>query len=321
LKYTEFKNGLENGEVFSVYLFEGEDAYFRERGLTLLKNKFVSEPSLNFVSFGGDVSLSELLTSLEGYPFMSEKRLTAVREFYPKADFIKKGLGDFINNPSSTSILVILNEKACEPLKKCNSICVVDCSKQDVYLLIKWIRAECGKANVSIDGETAKLLAEYCSCDMTRIETETAKLIAYVGNGGNISNDDVYDMVSQDTEYKIYEMTDFIANKMFDKALMVIKDMMSKGEPAQRIIVSIYFYFRKLLHVAISDSDNKELAEMLGMQEFAVRKVKQQADKFKKKALKNAVDSLIDLDCKIKSGLIDADDGMFKTIFKIMLEN
>lgn len=321
MKFVEFKNSLENDKPFSVYLFEGEDAFFRERGFSLLKTRFVQEPELNLVSFGADLELSELLTSLNGYPFMSEKRMSVVREFYPKQDLFKKGLKDYLESPNNSSLLVILNEKQHEAFKKYSSVCVVECGKADVSLLIKWIKAECGRANVTIEAETAKLLSEFCSSDMTRIETETAKLIAYVGNGGNISNDDVYDMVSQDTEYKIYEMTDFIASKMFDKALMVIKDMMSKGEPAQRIIVSIYFYFRKLLHVAISDSDNKELAEMLGMQEFAVRKIKQQADKFKKKALKNAVDSLIDLDCKIKSGLIDADDGMFKTIFKIMLEN
>lgn len=321
MKFVEFKNSLENDKPFSVYLFEGEDAFFRERGFSLLKTRFVQEPELNLVSFGEDVDVVELLTSLNGYPFMSEKRMSVVREFYPKQDLFKKGLKDYLENPSDSSLLVILNEKPHEAFKKFSSVCVVDCGKADTSLLIKWIKAECGRSNVTIESETAKLLSEYCSSDMTRIETETAKLIAYVGNGGNISSDDVCDMVSKDTEYKIYEMTDFIAQKKFDKALLVIKDMMAKGEPSQRIIVSIYFYFRKLLHVAISDSEIKELAQILGMQEFAVRKVKEQAGKFKKKSLKNAVDMLTDLDYKIKSGLIDADDGMFTAIFKIMLDN
>ncbi len=321
MKFVEFKNALENDKPFSVYLFEGEDAFFRERGFSLLKTRFVQEPELNLVSFGGEIELSELLTSLNGYPFMSEKRMSVVREFYPKQDVFKKGLKDYLESPSDSSLLVILNEKPHEAFKKYSSVCVVECGKADTSLLIKWIKGECGRANVTIDAETAKTLSEFCSSDMTRIQTETAKLIAYVGNGGNIGSDEVYDMVSRDTEYKIYEMTDFIAKRKFDNALTVIKDMTSKGEPVQRIIVSIYYYFRKLLHVAISDCDNKEIAQMLGMQEFAVRKVKEQAGKFKKKAHKNAVDSLIDLDYKIKSGFMDADDGMFKTIFKIMLDN
>lgn len=321
MKYTEFKNDLENGKTFSVYVFEGEDAYFRERGLFLLKNKFVSEPSLNYVSFNSDVSLGELLTSLDGFPFMSEKRLTVVREFYPKADFIKSGLGAFLDNPAPTSIFVVLNEKPCEPLKKYSSVCVVDCAKQDVALLVRWIKAECGKAGVSIDGETAKLLAEYCSLDMTRIETETNKLISYAGTNGIIDKSVVDSMVARDTEYKIYELTDYIAKKKFDLALSVIKDMLSKGETMQRIIVAVYNYYRRLLLSAISDKSVSELATAFGVKEFAARKTKEQSALFKKKALKSAVDALTDADYKIKSGLNDADEMAWITIFKIMTDN
>ena len=53
----------------------------------------------------------------------------------------------------------------------------------------------------------------------------------------------------------------------------------------------------------------------------AVTKMKQQAKLFKKRALKNAVDVLSDADYKIKSGLADAEDYPYLTIFKIMTEN
>lgn len=319
MKYVEFKNKLEDGQAFSVYLFEGEDAFFRERGLSLLKSRFVSEPELNLVTLDSDAEVGEIISSLEGYPFLSEKRMTVIREFYPKQEAFKRGLKGYLESPFDSSLLVILNEKPHEPLKKFSSVCVVDCGKADSALLIKWIRGECGRASVAIDGETAKLLSEYCSSDMTRIENETQKLIAHAGEGGTVTKDDLEQMVTKDTEYKIYEMTDFIAKSKFDSALTVIKDMMAKGETSQRIIVAIYYYFRKLLHVAISDKSTAELAKLLGMQEFAVRKTKEQAARFKKKALKSAVDALTDLDYKIKSGLIDADDGMYLTVFKIML--
>lgn len=319
MKYVEFKNGVENGQTFSVYLFEGEDIFFREKGFSLLKSRFVSEPGLNLASFGADVELSELIASLNGYPFMSQKRMTVIREFYPKQDVFKSGLKEYLENPSDCSLFVILNEKPHEAFKKFDSVCVVECGKADWSLLVKWIKAECGRAGVSIDGETAKLLAEYCSLDMTRIDNETSKLISFVGSGGVIDVDVLDNMVTKDTEYKVYEMTDYVAKRKFDKALTVIKDMMAKGETSQRIITAVYYYFRKLLHVAISDKTNAELAKLLGMQEFAVRKTKEQAVKFKKKALKNAVDWLTDLDYKIKNGLFDADDGMYVSVFKIML--
>ena len=187
MKYVEFKNGVDDGQVFPVYLFEGEDIFFRERGFNLLKSCFVAEPSLNLATFGGDVETSDLIASLNGYPFMSEKRMTVVREYYPKQDAFKAGLKDYLENPSESTIFVILNEKPSETLKKYDSICTVECGKADASLLIKWIKAECGKAGVYIEAETAKNLSEYCSSDMTRIENETAKLIAFVGKDGTIT--------------------------------------------------------------------------------------------------------------------------------------
>lgn len=320
LKYTEFKNGLENGQTFSIYLFEGEDAYFRERGLSLLKNKFLQEPSLNLVVYDNNVSAGELLVSLNGYPFMSEKRMTVIKEFYPKPEFIKQGLKEFLDNPSSSTMFVILNEKPCEQLKKFSSVCVVDCSRQEPAMIVRWIKAECGRADVSIDGETAMLISEYCLQDMTRIETETNKLISYAGANGVIDKKVVDAIVARSTEYKIYELTDYIGRKKFDLALMVIKDMLSKGDTMQRIIVYVYNYYRRLLLTAISDKNVSELATAFGIKEFAVRKIKEQSAMFKKRALKNAVDALADADYKIKSGQNDADEIAWITVFKIMTE-
>lgn len=320
LKYTQFKNDLSEGKNFSVCLFEGEDAYFRERGMNLLKNKFVQEPALNLVLLSSDCTPTELTSSLNGYPFMSQKRMTVLREFYPKQDFFKGGLKSYLENPAPDGLLVILNEKPCEALKKYDSVCTIDCSKQDVALLVRWIRAECSNQRVTIDAESASALAEYCLSDMTRIETETQKLISYAGAGGSIVKADVDAMVARETEYKIYEMTDFIGKRKFDKALLIIKDMMSKGETPQRIILSVYNYFRRLLHVSISDMDNEQLAKSLGVKEIAVRKMKEQSSFFKKKSLKSAVDALSDADYRIKSGLIDETTAMYLSVFKIMTD-
>jgi DNA polymerase-3 subunit delta len=206
-------------------------------------------------------------------------------------------------------------------LKKFSSVAVVDCSKADSALLIKWIKAECGRAEVAISGETAKILSEYCLLDMTRIETETNKLISYVGAGGTITFDDVDFMVARDIEYKIYELTDCIGRKKFDKAFSIIADMTARSEPPQKILVAVYNYFRKLLLAAISGKTSAELAKAFGVKEFAARKTKEQAAMFKKRSLKSAVDLLTDYDYKIKSGQADADNAMWIAVFKIMTDN
>ncbi len=320
MKYTEFKNNLENGSSFSVYLFEGEDAFFRERGLTLLKNKFLSNPELNLTILDSGADGEQIVSALSAYPFMSQKRLVVLREYYPKQEQLKGALKDYLVNPSDYSILIVINEKPLETLKKFDSVCVVECAKQDASLLVRWIKGECANNGVEILAEDAKLIVDYCLSDMTRIENETKKLCCYKGQGGQIVKEDIDLMVARDTEYKVYEMTDYIAKGKFDIALSIIKEMMGKGETSQRIITAVYNYYRRLLHSAISEMDVPSLSKAFNVKEFAARKTKEQASMFKKRALKSAVDALIDADYKIKSGQADADERMWLTVFNIMTD-
>ena len=284
-----------------------------------MKNKFVSEPTLNYNSYeNNSFTINELMASLKAYPFMSEKRMTVVNDHNFTKDELKGELKDFLENPPIDSIFVVSVQKSTDTLKKFSSVCVVNCDKADANTIIKWIKAECSRNGVTIQSETANVICEYCLSDMTRIETETLKLISYVGDGGTITRLDVDGLVARETEYKIYEMTEYIGKKKFDRALAVITDMLSKGETAQRLIISIYNYYRRLLHIAISDKPVSELASLIGVMEYAVKKSKEQAKMFKIRSLKRAVDMLADTDFAIKCGKADQTEGMWLIIFKIM---
>lgn len=319
LKYIEFKNGVENGQVFPIYLLEGEDAFIRERALNMLKNKYLSEPELNLVNFDGEkLQANELISSLGAYPFMSEKRFSVVREYYPKAQEVAKNLKPYFDNPSNQSILVIINEKPCDALKKAQGVTIVDCAKMDKFAIAKYVKHKCALSGVEIDMQTASTLAEYCKCDMTRVEGECEKLICYSLQKKTITLDDIELLTVKDVEFKIYEMTGFLAKKNFDMALTVIQDMLDKGETLQRILISVYNAFRKLLHVAISDKTNEELSKIFGSSETAVKILRTQAESFKKKSLKQAVDMLSDTDYLIKSGVAEAEDKIWHNIFAVM---
>ena len=318
--YTDFKKSIDNGECRGIYLFEGTDAFFSNRGFLLLKDKFLSEPDLNLKVFSEGVSENALVASLESYPFLSEKRITVVKEFYPDKVFLKGKFKSYLENPYPTSILVIQNLKPCDSLKKFNSVCVVDCSKADAALLSKWIKIEGRRSGVEFDNDAISTIIEYCLSDMTKINTETQKLISYAIGSGRVSKDDVEMLVTKDTEYKIYELTDYIGRRNFSGAQGVVSELIGKGEGYQRLIISLYNYFRKLLHVALSDKTNGELAVLLGTEGFVIQKLRKQASVFKKKSIKNAVDMLSDFDYKIKSGRSDEQTALWLSLFKIMTE-
>ena len=318
--YTDLKKSIEKGEKFSVYLLEGEDAFFRNSAVETLKKAFCTEPSLNAATFDGTFDAGDVLASLNAFPLLSENRLTILKEFYPTAAVLKGGFKEFLEHPPTSSILIVSDEKPCDALKKFPSVQVVSCAKGDVPLLAKWIKATASAEDVTISDTVARNVAEYCLSDMTRIKTETEKLVAYVKKGGEITQETVDLLVNRDAEYKIYEMTEHIAAKRTDKALAIIKDMLEKGETPQKILSSFYNYFRRLLFVAISDKSNAETATLLGIKEYAVKKTKEQAAAFKVRSLKKAVDRLADADFKIKSGNIDAENAMWTELFSVITE-
>ena len=91
MKFVLFKKSLETDPA-PIYLFDGEEEYFKERGEEMLKEKFLQEPSLNFSVFHGETmkgsQLTALLAAVQSIPFMSEKRIVKVTDFYPtEADY------------------------------------------------------------------------------------------------------------------------------------------------------------------------------------------------------------------------------------------
>lgn len=322
MKFAELKKYLAAGQADNIYLITGEDAYFRAKSVESLKSRFVTEPQLNVTVFEGDYALSnfgEVSSALAAYPFLGEKRMVILREFYPKTDFFNREMKSYFSSPVRETVLVIENTKSCDALKKAENAVSIDCDKEDVDMLSKWIVNECAKSGVSIPRATAEKVAEYSLRDMTKIAGETKKLVAFAGEGGAVTDADMEDLVGKDTEYQIYELTECIGKKRYDGAMTILKDMQGKGEPPQRLIVSIYNYFRRLLHISLSPLSDAELAKVLGVKEYAVKKSREQARAFRKKSLKKAVDFLTDGDYLSKCGRADFETVLSSALFEILL--
>ena len=116
MKYIDFKKFTDENGAQPIYLFEGEEVYFREKGEGMLKSRYLQEATLDYASFDGGAlkgdKLKALIDAVNCFPFISEKRVVKVSEFYPTEkdyDFYLKSL---FENPPSTTILLIVNVKS-----------------------------------------------------------------------------------------------------------------------------------------------------------------------------------------------------------------
>ena len=122
MRFTEFKKQLQE-KTCPIYLLEGEDAFFRKRGITLLKS-IISEPEINYAEYTKDEE-DKIVSALNSMPFLSAKRLTVVYEYYPDEKHINKDILAYLENPSESSIFAIVNENESDLLKKQENVTVV----------------------------------------------------------------------------------------------------------------------------------------------------------------------------------------------------
>lgn len=321
MNFSELKKSLTTPQ--KIYLLEGQDAFFRERGVSLLKKAFLIEPDFNYTYFEGSAlkgDLAKLIDVLQVYPFLSDNRVVVINEWYPTAqDFKNKELKEFFNSPKDTTILIISNQNKCEQLKKHSSVTFVDCKKGDLSIITKFLQSEAKKNNLTISTQNCELLAEFCLYDMTKINCEIQKVISFCLGGNEITKKHIEDLCNKETDYKIYEVVNFIVQKNTDKALQILYEMIDNGE-AQMLLVSLYYHFRKLLHVSLSKQPNSVLAEELGTKEYAIVKAREQARAFSAKRLMKITSKLIEYDELFKSGKILLNNATLNAVFMILTE-
>ncbi|HBK02373.1 MAG TPA: hypothetical protein DDY77_05025, partial [Clostridiales bacterium] len=246
MRFEQLKQSLKE-EVFPVYLLEGEDGFFRMRGAELIKNKCLQEPSLNYTKVEGTTlktGLDSVIADLKVCPFMSEKRIVEVSEWYPTAaDLKQKSVKEYFESPSDTSVLIIVNSSSSDALKKQKNVTLVDCKKADEAIICRYIKGQATKAGVNVTQPVCMKIAEYCLNDMTRISKETEKLIDYAYESKEITDEAVELLVAKEVDYKTYEIVEFIARRDFKNAYKVLEDISTPSEK-QILFVSLYYQLR-----------------------------------------------------------------------------
>ena len=312
MKYIEFKKFTDENGALPIYLFEGEEVYFREKGEALLKSRFLQEPTLDYIAYDGASlkgdKLKTLIDSVNCFPFLSERRIVRVSEFYPTDKEYEQYLTDLFENPPKDTILLIVNggkgKSGSAPLAKKPNVTYVDCGRSDEETIKKWIYVTCKRAGIYADGITCGKLASYCVFDMSRISKETEKLLDYcAANKIERLTDEIVDgLVYPDSEYKIYELANALARKNYSEYMKIIADLSTRGFNETSLLSSLASYFRGLYEVSQCRGSDKEVAAVLGIKEYAAKKNREQAAKFNKEELLSLYNAVYGAISAIKCG-------------------
>ena len=312
MKYVDFRKFTDENGAQPVYLFEGEEVYFRDGGTALLKKRFLVDPLLDFSSFDGRAlkgdKLKALADALGSFSFSGGKRFVYVSEFYPAEKEYDFYLKDLFENPSPDSILVISNagkgKAGTAALSRKPGVTFVDCGRADEETIKKWIYVTCKRAGVFADGVTCGKLAGYCVYDMSRIAGETEKLLVYCAAKGlsRLTDEVVDEAVYPDSEYKLYELSGALSRRNYSAFVRILGELQAKGYDEISLLNSLCYHFRGLYEVSLSRGTDREVAAALGMRDYAVKKSREQAAGFPEGELLRCYSDVYRAVCAIKSG-------------------
>lgn len=291
----------------SCYILTGDDSFVVKSAVNMF-SVFTGEfRDLNFTFFGKDASISEVIAALLTPPMFSEYRVVCVNDYTGDLKQIK----EYLKNPSSTSVLLFTgaltpNFNGIIPLCE-----IVDCNRLEKSYLEGWVVRKAASQKISVSQKAASLLVEYCNRDMNSVYNELVKLMDYAE--GAIDESDVKELVSPQIEYKVFELSEAIAEKNADKAVELVNLMLAENNSSVSLMGMLFNHFRRLLFVSLNPKSDT-LSSDLKVKEYAVKVALRQAAKFSPRRLKAVFDRLNSLDAGVKAGKISDKNALMEFV-------
>lgn len=307
MEYVQLKDDIKNG-ARPIYLLEGNDAYFRMHAEEQIKAAFSELPELNFTSYdGADIkgnAYTAFTAALQVFPFMAEKRIIKVTEFYPAESEYERYLKPIFEDFPSSTILIIVNSQGKKgvDLKRKKMVTYVNCNKADEDTVTRWAYITMKRAGITSSVEACGAIAAYCLSDMSRVAKEVEKLIEWASESKTVTKADVDELVYKDADYRIYEMTNCVARRDYASFAAISQDLLSKGLDENALIASLASYFKNLLYISSCGDRDADIASALKITEWGVKKSREQARAIGKERLKSLFCGAYSLASALKSG-------------------
>ncbi len=303
----------------------GEDAFSMKEEVHRWKHAFIEKYGDTDVEEldGEKLSLNELSGAIQAMPFLSLKRLVIIKNFLSthKAEETSPIL-PLLNKLSDDTFLLMVETK--EPDKRSSAVKVItQMATQRLFLRPKganlelWIRRRAEALGSKMEPMVASYLVRWVGEELFTLNNEIEKLALYAharhqeasNEKSQITKGMIDELVSNNTERSIFTLTDQISQKNHDGALRTLRELQNQGEEAGYLFAMITRQFRLLIEIKalLEEGQNAaSIAKTMGVHPFVVQSTLTHSKTFTFKQLRKMLSGLLDLDQRLKTGLISA---------------
>lgn len=309
MKFIELKKHIQSGPLSPVYWLVGEDGRVAERARDMLLRKVDALPEFNITQFDENASLPEVEACCRSFPLQSQYRAVVVRGCKSPLDALK----NYFASPQPSTILIFVSSEMTSNFSPyLKSVTVVECGRLPRATLTAFIAKRAASAGVTVTRAAAELLIDYTQGMLAAVENEVDKL-TFITDA--ITENDVRRNVTPSLEYKIFELSDAVNKKEGEKALKILRTLLSDGYAPSAVLSMLENYYRRMMYSVLNRGD-KNLASELGVKEGAVTMALNAAAGRKAPALKRAYDVAVQYERDFKNGLISDKDAVLSAVLE-----
>ena len=306
----------ENGPE-RLYLLWGEEDYLREQFLSEIIVLCLDDGTdeFNHRRFNSEnFSLAAFREALDAMPFFGSKILIAVQDFdINKAkDDVFSELQTLLSDIPDYCTVVFSLSRGYEPdgrlsafklFKKLGT--VVEFTSQSQSALLNWVSRRFTAAGKRIGRAEAEHLIFNCGSLMNNLILEIDKVASYA-DGENITKQDIDTVTTPTPEANVFNMTDCIASRDFDRAFSILSELLGMREEPIMILAIIGQQMRRLLAARIALDSGKGTQYVIEVCEqrydFIAKKLISGARLFEMYSIVHAVELCADTDYAMKTG-------------------
>lgn len=295
--------------LLPAYLVVGSDELKRSHAVARMKKRLEASGLADFNLDERDMSKEQtpedVLSSLNTFPMGADFRLVILRPCDRLPKSMSEMLVDYLKNPSSTTVLLLVAEKLAKNTRlykavaKIDKKAIVECAPKKRWELPQQVRSMATAHGKAITQGGAEELVSRVGESTRMLDNELKKLASMV-EGGEITQADVERFVVRTAEPRPWDFLDAVSARNLPKALSLLRMMPQRQEIMLYSLLTTRI--RELIYAKALDArgEGSTLARALGLQSWQVKNHLRWARGFKMSELLGALESAVDVELALK---------------------
>lgn len=316
--YKVLKQSISSGTIGKLYIFHGDETYLRDYYLEQLKKRLLPDgmESFNYHNLSAkNCTIERLAELIDILPMMSERTLIVVTDYdlFKAAEDERRSLANLLCDLPEYCCLVFIYDlieyKSDARMKQLSSAIkehgsVVKFDRQSQGDLTDWIRRRFLALNHTIAPADAQYLIFLCGDLMNGLISEIGKIGAFTKQK-QVTRADIDAVAIPQLDAVVFQMTDALTQKNFDKAASVLADLFAMQQAPIMILSVLGKHFRQLLTARLTFDEGKNAGHLMELWEmrssYPAERLMSAARQFSPKWCREAVIRCAKTDLAMKS--------------------